>query len=142
MANLQFHLEIVSPDGIIYKDDIEELSLPTTKGEITILPHHIPLYAKLEEGEAVIKKGGKRTSIAVLGGMVEIGRETVSIITDYAIRAESIEMARAEEAKKRAEEVIKNKEENVDYTMIDRDLKKSILELKVAQKYKKRSVQM
>lgn len=142
MANLQFHLEIISPDGIIYKDDIQELSLPTTKGEITILPNHIPLYAKLTEGEAKIKKGGKTQIIALLGGMVEIGREKVSIITDYAIRAESIELARAQEAKKRAEETIKSKKEEVDYTIADRDLKKSILELKVAQKYKKRSPQV
>lgn len=142
MANLQFHLEIVSPDGIAYKDDIEELSLPTTQGEITILPHHASLYSKLKEGEAVVTKGGKKNVIAILGGMVEVGKNTVNIITDYAIRAESIEMARAEEAKKRAEEVIKSKAESVDYAMIDRDLKKSILELKVAQKYKKRSPQM
>lgn len=142
MANLQFHLEIVSPDGIIYKDDIEEASLPTVNGEITILPHHIPLYAKLTEGEAVITKNGKRSVIAVLGGIVEVAKNTVSIITDYAIRAESIELARAEEAKNRAEEIMKGKEENVDYTMIDRDLKKSILELKVAQKYKKRTTQI
>lgn len=142
MANQEFHLEIVSPDGIIYKEEIEEISLPTINGEITILPHHIPLYAKLSEGEAVITKNGKKTVIAVLGGMAEVGNNSVSIITDYAIRAESIEMARAEDAKKRAEDAIKNKEENVDYTMVDQDLKKSILELKVAQKYKKRSPQM
>lgn len=142
MANAQFHLEIVSPDGIIYTDDIEELSIPTTNGEITILPHHIALYAKLSEGEAVITKNGKKSTIAILGGMVEVGNNIVSVITDYAIRAESIEMARAEEAKKRAEEILKNKEENVDYTIADHDLKKSILELKVAQKYKKRSPQV
>lgn len=142
MTNVQLHLEIVSPDGIIYKDDIDELSIPTVNGEITILPHHASLYSKLTEGEAVIVKNGKKTSIAILGGVIEVGSNTISVITDYAIRAESIEMARAEEAKKRAEEILKNKEENVDYTIADSDLKKSILELKVAQKYKKRSPQM
>ena len=63
MADLTFHLEIVSPDGIIYKEDVDEVSLPTTKGEITIIPHHIPLYAKLAEGEATIIKNGKKSRL-------------------------------------------------------------------------------
>lgn len=142
MAGSQFHLEIISPDGIIYKEDIDEVSLPTTQGQITVLPHHIPLYAKLEEGEAHIKKSGKTQIIAILGGMVEVGSQAVSIITDYAIRAESIELAKAQEAKKRAEDVIKNKEETVDYTLANDELRKSILELNVGMKFKKKTPQI
>jgi F-type H+-transporting ATPase subunit epsilon len=132
-----FHFEIVTPDGIIYKDDVDQVSFPTPKGEITVLPHHVGIYSKLAEGEVKIKKGGKTTIIAVLGGVLEVGKTTVSLLSDYAVRAESILVAKAEEARKRAEEVLKEKKSGVDFTLSDRDLRKSILELKVARNVKR-----
>lgn len=134
-----FQFEIVTPDGIIYKDDVEEVRLPTTDGQITILPHHVPLYARLGDGEATILKAGKEILMAVLGGVVEVGKNRVSIVSDYAVHADTIHLARAEEAKKRAEEAIKNKKENEDFVMEDKELRKSILELKVGIKAKKQA---
>lgn len=138
MADLSFTLDIITPDGIIYKDEVSEVMLPTPKGQITILPHHVPLFAKLTEGEIIIKKNGKEQLIAVLGGIVEIGNNMVSILSDYAVKADSVVMAKAQDAKKRAEEAMQNKQGTQDYAMLDRDLKRSILDLKVAEKVKKR----
>ncbi len=140
MSNLSFTLEIITPDGIIYNEEVAEVMLPTPKGQITVLPHHVALFAKLVEGEIVIKKNGKETLLAVLGGVTEIGNNEVKILSDYAVKADTIVMARAQEAKKRAEEALENKQSNEDFAMADRDLKKSILELKVAEKMKRRSV--
>lgn len=133
-----FTLEIITPDGIIFNEEVDEVILPTSEGQITILPNHIPLYAKLSEGEAYIKKKG-RTDIlyALLGGVVDITNNKVSILSDYAVHADNIQIARAEDAKKRAEEAIANKQDVQDFTFENKELRKSILELKVAQKMRK-----
>lgn len=141
MADLSFTLDIITPDGVIYKDDVNEVMLPTPQGQITILPHHIPLFAKLIEGEVIIKKNGKEQLIAVLGGVLEVGNNMVSILSDYAVSADTVVIAKATAAKERAEQALKNKEGTQDYALIDRDLKRSILDLKVAQKVKKYSSQ-
>lgn len=137
MASPKFQFEIVTPDGIIFQDEVDEVRLPTTEGQITILPHHVPLYARLGDGEAIILNNGRETLMAVLGGVVEVGKEKVSIISDYAIHADSIQIARAEEAKKRAEDAKKNKLENENFVMEDKELRKSLLELKVGSKLRK-----
>lgn len=139
MANVKFHFEIVTPDGIIFQDDVDEVRIPTVQGQITILPHHIPLYSKLGDGEAIIKNNGKETLMAILGGVVEVRKNQVSIISDYAIHADSIQLARAEEAKKRAEEAKRNRQETEDFVFEDKELRKSLLELKVGTKARRSS---
>lgn len=140
MANEKFHFEIVTPEGIIFEEDVDEVRLPTIDGQITILPHHIPLYAQLGDGEAVVVQNGKESIIAVLSGIVEVGNNKVSIISDYAIHADSIEMAKAEEAKKRAEDAKANKTAVQDFVTEDKELRKSILQLKVGAKARKSRV--
>ena len=103
MPNTTFHLEIVSPEGISYDDTVSEVILPTTTGEIAILPHHAPLFTKLSDGEATIVQNGKKTHIAIFGGFVEVSRTKVTVLSDFAVRAESIEIGKVEAAKKRAE---------------------------------------
>lgn len=134
-----FLFEIITPDGIIFQEQVNEVRVPTPEGQITILPHHVPLYSKLGDGEAIIIQNGKETLMAVLGGIIEVEKEKTSIVSDYAIKAESIQIAKAEEAKMRAEEAIKNKEENENFIMEAKDLRKSILELKVGSRARKHS---
>lgn len=134
------HLEVITPDGIILEEEVDEVMIPTSDGQITVLPHHVALYSKLVEGEMHIKKNNKVTLMAVLGGIVEVGKTHVRILSDYAVRAENIQLAHAEEAKKRAEEALKNKESESDFALAGRELQKSILELKIAQKIKRRQI--
>lgn len=136
--NNTFFLEIVSPQGTIFQDDVESVSLPTYSGIITVLPLHAPLFTKLLEGEAEIRKEGKETTIVIAGGFLEIKSNSAHVLSDYAVRAESIEVARAEEKKRQAEEKLKSKLDNEEFTIADKDLKLSILELKVAQKVRRR----
>ncbi len=129
-----FQLQVLSPVGEVFNDTVDEVSLPTNKGEISILSHHVPLFSKVEEGTITIKKGGKNTVIAVVGGFLEVNEQSVSILSDYAIKAENIEIAKATEAKKRAEDFLSNKQSAAELIMAEKELQKSLLELKVADK--------
>lgn len=135
---MTFHLEIITPEKVVFKDDVEELSLTTDLGQITILPHHIDLLSKVKPGEAFIKKAGKTYPMAITGGFLEVVSGNVSILADYAIKAEDIEIAKAEEAKKRAENLMKEKISEEDFRIAENEMLKAILELKVADKHRRR----
>ncbi len=132
--NNSFTLEIISPQGLVFHGEAESVSIPSFNGRITILPHHMPLFTKLEEGEVDITQAGKPTTIVISGGFLEVKSNEVHILADYAIRAESIQIAHTEEKKRQAEAKLKQKLDNQEFTVADKDLKISILELKVAQK--------
>ncbi len=132
-----FELSILSPEGQIFAETVDEVLLPTDKGEIAVLQNHTPLFSKLSQGTVTIKKGGKVHVIAILGGFLEIKNGVVTILSDYAINAENIEIAKANEAKKRAEEYLKDKQSTADLIMAEKELQKSLLELKVADKIKR-----
>lgn len=131
-------LQVLSPQGSIFSDSVDAIVLPTDKGEIEVLENHAPLYSRLTEGIIEIKKGSKNTRIAVTGGFIEVKNNNVSILSDYAIPAESIQVARAQEAKKKAEELIEKHESDMDILVAEKELQKSIMELKVAEKIKNR----
>lgn len=135
-----FTLDIISPDGIIFHDTVTEILVPTDRGQIGILPHHAKLYTKLTEGEIHVMIGGKQKLIAVLGGFLEVAENKATIISDFAVLAENIQIAHAQEARRRAQEAMQEKNSDVDFALADRDLKRSILELKVAEKLKKKPV--
>ena len=138
MPDSKFSFEIVSPLGIVFQDDVDSVSVPASEGRITVLPHHAPLFTKLLEGEVNIKDGDKNLTIVISGGFLEVKGNSVHLLSDYAIRAESIEIAKSEEKKRLAEEKIKQKADNKDFTVADKDLRMSILELKVAQKMRRK----
>ncbi len=136
--NTSLYLEIVSPQGRIFEGDVDSVSLPAVNGTITILPNHVSLFTKLEEGEIEIHQGNKTLSVIVAGGFLEINKNKAHILSDYAVRAESIQIAKSEERKRQAEQKLKEKVSNEDFVIIDKDLKMSILELKVADKIKRK----
>ncbi len=129
-------LQILSPQGSIFNDSVDEISLPTESGEIEILTNHIPIYSKLAEGVITIKKGAKTHQIAVTGGFVEVGDNKVSVLSDHAIEAQNIQIAKALEAKKMAEDLLSRRESDADILIAEKELQKSIMELKVAEKIK------
>jgi len=138
MAENKFLFELISPMGIIFHGEVESVSAPAENGTITILPHHVPLFTKLSEGEVIIKDGSHETVMVVAGGFLEIKANSVHLLSDYAIRADSIETAKTEEKKRLAETKLKQQLDNREFTKADKDLKMSILELKVAQKVRRK----
>jgi len=133
-----FDIEIISPEGRIYRDIVSEVTLPTTSGEITILANHAPLLAKLSGGEVIITKEGEKHSVTISGGFLEISENKVNVLADYAIRSEKIEAQKILEAQKTAEEALKHSKDKEALIAAEKDLKKYSIELKVAEKLKKR----
>lgn len=133
---MTLHLEIVTPTQVLYSEDVDEVIAPTVQGVIAILPNHVGLLTKLKEGELLIKKGGKTEPYAVLGGFMEVKENNVNIIAEYAIHAENIEVAKAQEAHDRAKKTMEERKGREDFALAEGELRKSILELKVAKKYR------
>lgn len=134
---MKLSLQILTPDREVLKEDVDEVLVPTVNGELGILPNHVSLLTQITPGELVIVNGGKRNSYAITGGYLEVNNNQVNVLGDYAIRSEDIEVSKAEEAKKKAETMMKDKESNVEFAEIEAQLRRSLLELKVAQRRKR-----
>lgn len=102
-------LEIVTPEAKIYSEDVDMVTLPGSEGEMGVYPMHVPLMTQIVPGEVAVRKDGRDFFLAVGEGFVEITGERVAIMTDMAIRAENIDEAAAEEARKRAEARLREK---------------------------------
>jgi F-type H+-transporting ATPase subunit epsilon len=136
-------LEIITPENNVLKDDIDELQVPTESGQIGIFPHHVNLITTLSPGELIIKKGGKEKVIAVTGGFLQVHKNVVSILADYATPADDIDVNQAIEAQKRAEAILKKGREQVnerDFAIAEAELRKSILKINVGTKRKRRNI--
>ena len=137
---MNLFLEIITPENIVYKDKVDEIIVPTVNGQITILPNHIGLLTQTAHGELVVKKGDVKQIIAITNGFLEVANNKVCILANYAIKAENINMAEAEEAKKRAEKLMLGKATDKDFRIAEAQLRKAILELKVGLKHKRRTI--
>ena len=132
---------MLTPERTIYDSEVDQITVMTKNGEIGILPNHIPLISVLQPGEMRVKKDGEEIPIAVTGGFIEVQTgNKVEILADAAERAEEIDIERAEEARKRAEEYIRDKkfESDVEYAALQAQLERALSRLKIAKKYRKR----
>src|SRR5664279_925450 len=107
------HLEIVTPEKITFSGEIEEILINTADGQIAILPHHVNLFTKVIPGEVKIKADKKEKFLAITGGFLEVSNNKVTILADYAVHAEEIEIEQALKAQKRAEEELKKTKEDI-----------------------------
>jgi F-type H+-transporting ATPase subunit epsilon len=124
-------LEIVTPDARTYSEDVEMVTLPGAEGEMGIYPQHVPLMAQIVAGEVVARKDGRDHFLAVGEGFVQITPDRVAIMTDMAMRAENIDEAKAEEARKRAESRLAEKLDDEEAAMTAAALAHSLAQLKV-----------
>lgn len=136
---MKIRFKIATPERVVYENEIDQITLPTTTGEITILPNHLPLVSVLVAGEVLIKKGKEVLPLAVSGGFLEFNNNQLVILADTAERAEEIDEQRAEEGKKRAQDLLTKKQaaEEVDFTALAVKMEKELARLKVVRKYKK-----
>lgn len=134
---MDIQLTVITPVKQVLKDSVDELIVQTDSGEITVLPSHIPLLTKVSPGELTIKKSGKLSHFAVTGGFMEVKENQVTILADYAVRAEDIEVAKAKEAQDRAQNTMKQKVSQRDFAIAEADLRRSIVELQVARRHRK-----
>jgi F-type H+-transporting ATPase subunit epsilon len=129
-------LEIVTPDGRAYSDDVEMVTLTGVQGEMGILPQHIRLMTKMVPGEIVVRKGGRDLFLAVGGGFVEVTPTRVSVLTDMAVAADRIDEAKAEEARLRAEARLKEKLSDEEVASINASLARSLAQLRVKRRHR------
>lgn len=131
-------LEIVTPEKKAFEDEVDQVSLTTTEGQITVLPHHLPVFTQLAAGEIIAKKAGKTMNLASGGGFAEITQDRVSVLTDLAERADEIDEKSVLEAKKRAEEALKEKHtlSEEEYAATAAALEKALAQLKVKRRHR------
>jgi F-type H+-transporting ATPase subunit epsilon len=138
VADQPFSLTVLSPLGSVFTGEVRSVTLPAADGEMTVLARHMPLVAVLTDGEmhAVTDRGV--VSIAIAGGFLETGAHGATVLSDFAAPAESIDIARVEAARRRAEELLGEKKERREMALIERDLQRLLLQLKVAEKARRR----
>ncbi len=131
-------LDVVSAERVVYSEEVDVVIAPGVEGQLGILPHHTPLMTTLQSGELRVRKGGEEISLAITGGFLEVRPDRVIVLADAAERAEEIDLARAEEAKRRAQEQISRRGPEVDLAQAEAALRRSLARLKVGEKRKKR----
>ena len=124
-------LEVVTPEAIVYSDDVDMVTLPAFDGQIGVLPHHVPLLTQVVPGEMIVRKGTRETFVAVGEGLVEITGNSVSIVTDMAVAAENVDEARAEEARQRAAARLRDKISDEELASVNASLARSLAQLRV-----------
>jgi F-type H+-transporting ATPase subunit epsilon len=137
MATLR--LEIITAERQVLADDVNVVIVPGIEGELGILPHHAPLMTILKPGELLIRKDSEETYMSVSGGFLEIRPDKVIILADACERAEEIDIERAEEAKRRAEELLKAHPPQLDVAQAQAALLRSLIRLRVAERRRRKS---
>ncbi len=136
----EIKFEIVTPERVVLKKTISQVIVPTKEGEITVLPKHMPLVSLLVPGVIELKsKQGEKRVVSISGGFIEVLRNKVVILADTAERAEEIDVQRAEEARKKAEESMKNlrRFDKERYTSIEALISKELARSKAVSRWKK-----
>ncbi len=125
-------LQIVTPDKLLVKEQVDEVEIPGTEGYFGVLPGHTPMLASLAVGEMWYRKGQEKTFLSLAYGFCEVLPDRVTILAQLAERAEDIDSARAEEARKRAEQRLAQAKGDVDYERARTALTKSLARLQVS----------
>jgi len=132
-------LEIVTPDRALVTAQVDELQLPGAEGYFGVLPAHTPMLATLQVGEMWYRIGQEKHYLALAFGFVEVLPERVTVLAQIAERAEDIDVARAEAAKRRAEERVSNRAADMDFERARVALMKSLIRLQVASRARTRA---
>jgi F-type H+-transporting ATPase subunit epsilon len=125
-------LQIVTPDRLLVREQVDEVEIPGTEGYFGVLPGHTPLLASLAVGELWYRKGQEKTYLSIAYGFAEVLPDRVTILAHLAERAEEIDAARAEEARKRAEARLAAPRSDIDYERARAALMKSLTRLQVS----------
>jgi F-type H+-transporting ATPase subunit epsilon len=124
-------LEIVTPAGTVYSEDVEMVTLPSIAGQMGILPRHVPLIAQMVPGEMIVRKDGRDMFVATGEGLIEVTGNRVAILTDLAIPADRIDEAKAEEARQRAEVRLREKLSDEELAAVNASLTRSLVQLRI-----------
>ena len=136
MANT-LRLEIVTPEAKTYSEEVEMVTLPGVEGEMGIYPMHVPLMTQIKAGELTVRRGSQDYFLAIGDGFVEITADKVAIMTDMAIKADDIDEAKAEEARRRAEARLAEKLDDEEAALVSAALAHSLAQLHVKRRQRR-----
>ena len=132
----EINLEIITPEKIIYKDSVDSITVPGTKGMFQVLKDHAPLMSTIEIGVITLKKNDESTYLTTAGGTIEVLNNNVLILADSVEVIDDIDIDRAERAKTRAEEnLTMKKDEEIDFVRAELSLKRAINRINAREKY-------
>ena len=129
----KLRLEIVTPQGVVFSEEVDEIVAPGSEGEFGVLPGHAPFLTTLKIGMLIFKKGSETRYLFVSWGYAEVGHDRMLVLTDSAEKSEDIDIERALSAKKRAEERLKQ-EANIDHARAVSSLERATIRIQVAEK--------
>ena len=131
-------LQIVTPDRLLVHEQVDEVEIPGADGYFDVLPGHTPLLAMLQVGELWYRKGSEKYYLSIAFGFAEVLPDRVTILAELAERADEIDAARAEAARRRAEERIAKPAPEVDFERARIALMKSMVRLQVSSRARTR----
>lgn len=135
---MKMDLEIISQERHLLSEKIVSITAPTVHGEVTVLPEHVSLFTRLEAGELIIRTEKTESSFVISGGFMDVSHgKKVTILADSAIHSDEINLAKAQEAKRRAERMMADQGDQLDrreLIRIEAELKRSLWEIKIARK--------
>jgi F-type H+-transporting ATPase subunit epsilon len=132
MAGLK--LTVISPQKKVLEIECDSVTLPTPDGQITVLPKHMAIFSLLTAGEVTVKTKKENIELAVGGGFVSVGNDTVTLMVEFGVKSDEIDEQKVNEAKKRAEEILKSKADDKGSALAQATLARSLLELKLVKK--------
>jgi F-type H+-transporting ATPase subunit epsilon len=134
-------VDVVSAEESIFEGEAEFVALPGEGGELGIYPQHTPLITRIRPGAVRIKVAGRSDEefVFVAGGILEVQPNRVTVLADTAIRGKDLDEAKAEEARKRAEEALANREANIDYAKAQAELVSAMAQIAAIRKLRGRS---
>jgi len=131
---MPLRLELVTAERIVLQEDADMVIAPAADGQVGILPHHAPLLTTLRPGELRVRRGGVEQELVVTGGFMEVLNGKVTILADSAERIEEIDVARAEEARRRAAEALANRQAGVDTASAELAMRRAVVRLSIARR--------
>jgi F-type H+-transporting ATPase subunit epsilon len=136
---MTMHVDIVSAEQEIYSGTAEMLFAPLTTGQVGILPRHAPLIARMKPGEVRVRTATEEIDFYVSGGVLEVQPHVVTVLADTATRAKDLDEAKVKEAKQRAEEVLKNRQSEIDYAREIATLAEATAQLRAIQRLRNKT---
>lgn len=131
---MPLRLELVTAERVVLQEDADMVIAPAADGQVGILPHHAPFLTTLRPGELRVRRGGTEQELIVTGGFMEVLNDKVTILADAAERIEEIDVARAEEARRRAVEALANRQAGVDSATAELAMRRAVVRLSVARR--------
>jgi len=131
-------LDIVTAERVVFSEDVDVVLAPGVEGQLGVLPHHAPLMTILEPGELLVRKGGEEFFMAVSGGFLEVRPDRIIVLADTAERAEEIDIARAEEAKQRAKQLLEEGIPDADRARAEAALRRALVRLGAVERIRRR----